>query len=203
MRYLPLLVASLLVSNSYAQVMDMFTGRDIRESISKEECERHGLTQEDVAVLLGTIAPATAPPLKSHKTQLIVPVKSAVVPVASTQPPTPMVESKPTLTTVPPNSSEEQITEYNVVSWSMLPALPIGCSIEVDTQTKFSDIKEGDIIVYTTRRANRYNTPYITHRVYKKMSNYLICKGDSNAHVDREEITEDNFVGKVVSVCKK
>ena len=83
------------------------------------------------------------------------------------------------------------ITPYVVLSGSMEPTIKTGSLCFINKHTKFNNIKEKDIIGFTTGK----NT-LVTHRVVSKSLNGLTTKGDNNKDVDGGFVTINNYVGK-------
>ena len=83
------------------------------------------------------------------------------------------------------------IEPYVVVSGSMEPAIKKGSLSFINKHSKYSNVKEGDIIAYTTPAGAK-----VTHRVISIKEEGLETKGDRNNIPDNNLITEKNFLGK-------
>ena len=84
-----------------------------------------------------------------------------------------------------------RIVPFVVETGSMQPAIQTGSISFINKNTKYSSIKENDIIAFTLPNGTR-----ATHRVVKITSEGFITKGDSNKDRDGIITTEDNFIGK-------
>jgi signal peptidase I len=95
-------------------------------------------------------------------------------------------------------SPVKSVQLLKVMSGSMEPAIKTGSLVLVKA-TEPSNLKEGDVITYTT------NSPLspITHRVVKVESENntfkFITKGDANNNSDIDEVSENQVLGKVVT----
>lgn len=78
-----------------------------------------------------------------------------------------------------------------VVSGSMEPTIDIGDLIVINT--KYSDIKENDIITFYDE-----NNSFVTHKVIKVDGNMITTKGDANNAPDKP-FSETEVVGKYVT----
>ena len=86
---------------------------------------------------------------------------------------------------------------YRVVTTdSMQPTITAG-SLIIEGKTKFADIQVGDIITYT--RTYESNVKY-THRVIDNVDGVLLVRGDNPDHEQIDQVTADNYVGRVVMV---
>lgn len=85
-----------------------------------------------------------------------------------------------------------------VAGASMMPEYPNGCWVEIDINYPFSDLREGDDIVW--RDWTQDNGPeYTFHRIVAVRGNYVTTKGVNkftNPHPDKQRITKEEFVGR-------
>ena len=77
---------------------------------------------------------------------------------------------------------------YVVMSGSMLPNIPVGSVVLVDTNE--TDYGIGDIITY------QRNGEVITHRIHDVKGEDIFTKGDANQSVDTATILHQNIIGK-------
>lgn len=82
---------------------------------------------------------------------------------------------------------------YIVPTGSMEPNIRAGSFVLINENAKYSEIKKGDIIVYSTDKGNQ-----IIHRAIEVSKEGIIVQGDANPIPDVEIITELNFVGKFI-----
>lgn len=82
---------------------------------------------------------------------------------------------------------------YKVYSGSMEPVFPLN-SIVFARQTKFQDLKKGDIIVFANSNGNT-----VTHRIMEIDTDkkQVITKGDNNEFIDILPVNSENIFGKV------
>ena len=81
---------------------------------------------------------------------------------------------------------------YNVVSGSMVPAIPQGSMVLV-RPLDWSEIAEGDVIAFES------NGSVVTHRVTKihVVEGEFITKGDANEDADITPVPFDRLIGRV------
>lgn len=85
------------------------------------------------------------------------------------------------------------IRPYAVITGSMEPAIPQGSICFVNSRAAFSNISEGDVIVF------RRGELVVTHRAVRVDEAGVTTKGDANNAEDTGgKVTEENYVGKVV-----
>ena len=86
---------------------------------------------------------------------------------------------------------------YNVLTPSMTPTIPVGSAVFVK-MLEPSEIKEGDIITYSTSRDGKI---VVTHRVNEIINDEkglrFITKGDANNVTDLNPIFASQVIGKV------
>lgn len=90
-----------------------------------------------------------------------------------------------------------KIFKYNplvVISGSMNPTYQIGGLVYYHYEN-YENINPGDIVVY------KYDNHIISHRVYRKLTNGLIVKGDANNNPDSLLITSNMILGVGTSLC--
>lgn len=82
---------------------------------------------------------------------------------------------------------------YIVMSGSMEPAIHTGSMCVVNTQKKYQDIVEGEVIAF-------YNMQKVavTHRAIRITDRGIETKGDNNQVSDGITVTEDNYIGETV-----
>jgi signal peptidase I len=92
-----------------------------------------------------------------------------------------------------------QQVKLKVGGYSMFPLLRNGDEIIIN-KCPISELNIGDVVVFKT------GNKWIAHRLHKKVSEnnktFLITKGDSCTFKD-SPVTEENFVGKVISFFRK
>lgn len=85
-------------------------------------------------------------------------------------------------------------TEFVTAGASMLPTFPIASTIVRVERIAFKDLRSGDVVIY--RQAKVGNT---THRLFRKISaRAWWAKGDNNRFPDRDYVTPENFLGRVI-----
>ena len=85
------------------------------------------------------------------------------------------------------------IEPYIVISGSMEPAVKKGSLSFINNHSKFSDVKENDVIAYTASTGAK-----VTHRAIRITEEGIETKGDRNSSSDGITTTEENFIGKNV-----
>lgn len=83
--------------------------------------------------------------------------------------------------------------EFKVEGDSMLPSIKQGSKIVIDNKIKFSDLKNGDIVVFIA------NNDYVVHRFFWE-NNTWYTKGDNNPLRDVKFVNEKTLVGRVVNI---
>ena len=83
------------------------------------------------------------------------------------------------------------IVPYAVLSGSMEPTIETGSVCFINKNTKFSSIKEKDIIAFKFKDGT-----LVTHRAVKVTDTGITTKGDNNKEIDGNKVTKENFVGK-------
>lgn len=77
---------------------------------------------------------------------------------------------------------------FNVMSGSMLPTIPVGSIVLVNTNE--TNYEVGDIITY------KKNGEVITHRIHDIVGEDIFTKGDANQSIDTATILHQNIIGK-------
>lgn len=88
-----------------------------------------------------------------------------------------------------------KIRPYIVKTGSMEPAIHTGSVVFVNQRTELSEIKVGDVISF-----RKGGEMLVTHRVVKIEDGKYTTKGDANNTNDPEPVTEENYIGKTVTV---
>lgn len=87
-------------------------------------------------------------------------------------------------------------TTLEVLSGSMLPKYEVGDHLLIK-ETSVNNLKKGDVITFKNSKE-----VVITHRINKLINKnnevYIQTKGDNNNTVDKELLTQDNIIGKVL-----
>ena len=85
---------------------------------------------------------------------------------------------------------------------SMEPTIKTNSTIMFEKNTKYDDLKVGDIIVYHNDETNMY----IIHRIKEQTNNGFIMQGDNNPIPDYYKnsgsyyyVTKDNYIGKYIT----
>ena len=99
---------------------------------------------------------------------------------------------------------EPKFSVYTIVSTSMEPTINVYDVIVNTRVDKPSDIKQGDVITFTSTWQVTYGMT-ITHRVIGKKtlddgSVCFITRGDNNTQEDQACVKENNVIGKVKAV---
>ena len=68
--------------------------------------------------------------------------------------------------------------------------------------TPFSQIKRGDIIVFTPTSAANGRKKFLVHRVLTKNPVGLVTAGDHNLFPDQERVTAIQLIGKVTHLIR-
>ncbi|MEO0797248.1 MAG: signal peptidase I [Verrucomicrobiota bacterium] len=76
---------------------------------------------------------------------------------------------------------------------SMLPTLKPGDPIAIDRYYPFSDLQEGDIVVY------QHGGMPTVHRLVQRLGSHWMTQGDNNTLPDSLVLTETQYIGKVVA----
>ena len=82
---------------------------------------------------------------------------------------------------------------------SMEPTIKTNSTIMFEKNTKYDDLKVGDIIVYHNDETNMY----IIHRIKEETNSGFIMQGDNNPIPDRKSVVTENVYGKVLFVIPK
>jgi signal peptidase I len=77
---------------------------------------------------------------------------------------------------------------------SMKPTLDESSVVAVE-KVPFAQLRQGDIVIYRSGSG----APII-HRLYEQHGNRWLVLGDNNGSIDREAVTEANFVGRVCAI---
>ncbi len=85
------------------------------------------------------------------------------------------------------------IEPYVVQSGSMEDEIKTGSLSFINKRVKYEDVKEGDIIGYTSTTDKK-----VLHRIIKVESDGIRTKGDANEDMDGNIITEQNYIGKAI-----
>lgn len=86
-------------------------------------------------------------------------------------------------------------------SGSMEPALSGGDVIYLNKDFPYDQLKEGDTIAfYDSEWGIKHGLLHRIHVLSKNEPKEWIIKGDNNISVDPYNLTEDNYVGKVIRV---
>ena len=106
------------------------------------------------------------------------------------------------------NNNEDRPTLFNayvIVSGSMIPGINIQDGVVIKRE-KMKDLKEGDIITFTTHDS-RYDGYTVTHRIIdiknKNHKYYFRTKGDNNKIEDPYLVKEEDIYGKVFLTIPK
>lgn len=83
---------------------------------------------------------------------------------------------------------------------SMKPLLDENDVLAVNKRIGFDSLENGDIVTYSPNWANK---SMITHMCYRKKGDSWEMFGISNARIDPEYMTRDNYVGKVIKIYTK
>lgn len=83
------------------------------------------------------------------------------------------------------------IKPYTVVSGSMEPEIATGSICFIDTNVKYGDIHDDDVIAYQLKNGN-----VVTHRVIHITDKGFETKGDNNDVSDGITTNASNYVGK-------
>lgn len=78
---------------------------------------------------------------------------------------------------------------------SMRPVIPENGSVSYDSATCFDDLRSGDIVVYRSK-----DGIWVVHRLFRRMRGGWWAKGTGNPLPDREYVTPDNLIGRVVAI---
>ncbi len=93
---------------------------------------------------------------------------------------------------------------FRVVSESMGDTMPVG-SLIISKKTNIESIKEGDIISFFSRESYMAGQ-IITHRVTEVKERdgevLLVTRGDANNSEDGFYVTQENFIGKIVTILR-
>ena len=87
------------------------------------------------------------------------------------------------------------IRPYVVRTGSMEPAIPVGSVCFVNENTGLDEVKVGDVISF-----RKGAEMLVTHRVVKIEDGKYTTKGDANNTNDAEPVTEENYIGRTVTV---
>ena len=77
---------------------------------------------------------------------------------------------------------------------SMKPTLDESSVVTIET-VPFQSLRKGDIVIYR----NRAGSPVI-HRLFEQHGSRWLVLGDNNGAVDRDAVSEQNFVGRVCAI---
>lgn len=77
---------------------------------------------------------------------------------------------------------------------SMKPTLDES-SVVTAEKVPFGELRRGDIVIY--RSTGGFP---IIHRLYEQHGSSWLVLGDNNGSVDREAVTQDNFMGRVCAI---
>lgn len=93
---------------------------------------------------------------------------------------------------------------FRVVSESMGDTMPVG-SLIISKKTDIESIEEGDIISFFSRESYMAGQ-IITHRVTEVKERdgevLLVTRGDANNSVDGFYVTQENFIGMIVTILR-
>ena len=82
---------------------------------------------------------------------------------------------------------------------SMEPALSGGDIVYIDSSFEYEDLKIGDVVAYRDDKYGMSNG--ILHRIVKSSPpKEWVVKGDNNQDVDRYNLNEQNYYGKLIRV---
>ena len=77
---------------------------------------------------------------------------------------------------------------------SMKPTLDENSIVTVET-VNFATLRQGDIVIYRSA----VGAPII-HRLYEQHGDCWLVLGDNNPSIDREAVTQTNFLGRVCAI---
>ena len=77
---------------------------------------------------------------------------------------------------------------------SMKPTLDESSVVAVES-VSFSSLRRGDIVIYRSASGSP-----VVHRLYQQRGETWLVLGDNNAAIDREAVTERNFLGRVCAI---
>ncbi len=77
---------------------------------------------------------------------------------------------------------------------SMKPTLDESSVVAVET-VSFSSLRRGDIVIYRSASGSP-----VIHRLYQQRGNAWLVLGDNNPSIDREAVTDGNFLGRVCAI---
>ncbi len=83
------------------------------------------------------------------------------------------------------------IEPFVIESGSMEPTIQTGSVSFINKHTKYSEIKENDVIAFNLNAGTK-----VTHRVIKITDEGFETKGDANDNSDGITTTKNNFIGK-------
>jgi len=82
---------------------------------------------------------------------------------------------------------------------SMEPALSGGDIIYLDRSFEYEDLKVGDVVAYYEPKYGIING--ILHRIVRSSSpKEWVVKGDNNKNIDRYNLNEESYYGKLIRV---
>lgn len=84
---------------------------------------------------------------------------------------------------------------------SMEPTIHNGSTFKLNESFPYSKLKTGDIVCYYSPRCVFTGTDFICHRI-KAIGEpgQFIMMGDNNKFFDQQELKENNYMGKVISI---
>lgn len=86
-------------------------------------------------------------------------------------------------------------------SGSMRPALSVNDTVYIDRNFPYHDLKKGDIIAfYDPKWEINYGLLHRIHALSRDDPREWIMKGDNNHSIDKFNLTESNYQGKVIRV---
>ena len=87
-----------------------------------------------------------------------------------------------------------------ILSASMEPTIATNSIVIVEKSDEGETYDVGDIVLFNVYDETDKQTYSITHRVYSKLDDYYIMKGDNNEDFDNIKIYDKDIVGEVVFI---
>lgn len=87
-----------------------------------------------------------------------------------------------------------------ILSASMQPTIDTNAIVIVEKSSEGETYDIGDIVLFNVYDQEEKETYNITHRVYSKVDDYYIMKGDNNEEFDNIKIYDKDIVGEVVAI---
>lgn len=84
-------------------------------------------------------------------------------------------------------------TLFKVEGDSMLPYIKPGNTVITDNNVRLQDLRNGDVVVFMA------DGEFVVHRLHKHGNNFF-TKGDNNNFKDKNYLSKETLIGKVIKV---